>query len=304
MNNELKCPECDHNLDDLLNQTRNKMAGLAKENSHLVKELNRLVKDYEKKEAGLLVKIKERDRVINSLKSKIEDLVKSTETAFVSQQSKGEAVELILEEILQQTFPRDIILPVAKGVKGADALQVITTDNGVMGQILFETKNTKTFSDAWITKLKEDNLEAKADILILVTQTMPKGCTSRFMIKENVWICSLSDVKDLTSVLRDGLIKLATIAFAQKDKDVKDKLFSYLSSNAFRNSFENIFNNFKMLQQTHNEEKLKLSSLWKQREKALEQILTQSMEFYSDLTGVAGVATFPQLSTLEISQGD
>ena len=312
--NEIKCPKCHYLFDKSqtsevtesilkhVDNSKKRIAALSADNSLLVSELNRLVKRHEKKEAELQIKIKERDKVIKSLKDKIEALVKSTESAFASQESKGEAMELLLEERLKHAFPLDDIVEVKKGQRGADCIQVVKSENGdEIGRLIFESKNTKTFSQDWKTKLKQDALSSKAQVCILVSAVMPKGYNGKFLIEDGVWICRMTDVTELVLVLRISLLKLHSYSSAQNSKQTnKDKLFDYLSSDLFRNSCSNIIELFRSLQQAHQAEKLKMTLLWKTREQAMENILTQSIEFFSNIKGNAGVASFPELTTLQM----
>jgi len=48
-------------------------------------------------------------------------------------------------------------------------------------------------------KLKTDNLEKKADILVLVTDAFPQGHNKFFNMK-GVWVCSLEELKPLALV--------------------------------------------------------------------------------------------------------
>jgi hypothetical protein len=40
--------------------------------------------------------------------------------------------------------------------------------------IVWESKNTKSWTEAWIMKLKEDKLKVNGNIAILVTTVLPK----------------------------------------------------------------------------------------------------------------------------------
>jgi hypothetical protein len=61
-----------------------------------------------------------------------------------SQQLQGEALELSLESLLRSAFPLDEILPVAKGINGADLVQHVRSASGLRcGAILWEAKQTK-----------------------------------------------------------------------------------------------------------------------------------------------------------------
>lgn len=264
-------------------------------------QLAKFNREKDKVEIQLSLKIKEREEIIYDLKSKIDEARRRAESALTSQRGAGEAQELMLEELLRQSFQQDEIIEVKKGQSGADCIWVIKTESShQIGTVIFESKNTKTFSEAWIDKLKTDNLKTKADALILVTKAMPKNCNSRFTIQDGVWIVAMEDVKELCIILRYALLKVQAFLLIQNKKQShKEKLFDYLTSTAFRDSFESILDGFKKLQSTHLQEKAKLSLLWKHREQAIEQMLHQALNFYGTLQGVSGVEHFQDLQTIE-----
>jgi hypothetical protein len=70
-------------------------------------------------------------------------------------------------------FPHDAITEISKGVRGADCIQEVFTPGGhCCGKILWESKRTKNWSNAWVDKLKEDQREAKADIAAIISQAV------------------------------------------------------------------------------------------------------------------------------------
>ena len=80
------------------------------------------------------------------------------------------------------------IEPVPKGEFGGDTLHRVGSPNGVMsGTILWETKRTKNWSNAWLAKLRDDQRTAKADLAVLVSQTLPDGVET-FDVVEGVWV--------------------------------------------------------------------------------------------------------------------
>ena len=87
-----------------------------------------------------------------------------------SMQLQGEIQELEIENILREMYPFDKITEVKKGQRGADVIQVVRTNQGnECGKIYYESKRTKNFDHGWLQKLRDDNLEAKADVLVIVT---------------------------------------------------------------------------------------------------------------------------------------
>ncbi len=97
-------------------------------------------------------------------------------------------LELALEDLISQTFPSDLVQSVPKGINGADIIQRVQNSNGVLaGSIIWESKNTKAWSDGWIQKIKDDQRQAKADIAIMVSDALPKDC-SHFKQIGGIWV--------------------------------------------------------------------------------------------------------------------
>ncbi len=71
---------------------------------------------------------------------------------------------------LERRFPHDHIEPVPKGMRGADIVQRVADGRGQdCGSIVWETKNTKHRSPAWLDKLKEDQRAVGAAVAVLVS---------------------------------------------------------------------------------------------------------------------------------------
>ncbi|MEX2484725.1 MAG: DUF2130 domain-containing protein [Brumimicrobium sp.] len=247
------------------------------------------------------LKVKEKEDVIESLKKKLDEARSRANES--SGRMKGEAQELILEEMLQETHPSDQIEEIKKGARGADCLQIVNLNNGVKaGSILYESKHTKNWSDSFIKKLKQDNLQTKADLMVVVTKTMPKDSKGKYILRDGVWVTSLENVKDLSLLLRFGLLKTHSVMITQKGKDDKmELLYNYLTSDEFKGTFESILDGFKSLQDSHHDEQRKMQLLWKKREKHLEQVLSSTVEFYGSIKGISG-DSIPGIKMLEISE--
>src|SRR5207249_1974338 len=109
----------------------------------------------------------EKDKLINDLKRQLEEAIRKVQQG--SQQVQGEVAELDLEQQLRQGFPKDEIEPVANGQRGADVLQRVVDQHGkVCGTIMWERKNARNFSDAWVPKLREDQRASRAEIAVVV----------------------------------------------------------------------------------------------------------------------------------------
>lgn len=221
-----------------------------------------------------------------------------------SQQIQGEVLELELEDVLRDCCRLDEVLPVPKGVRGADVLQRVTTRSGVCcGLIIWEAKHTKNWSDGWISKLKDDQQQARADIAVLVTDVLPKG-VEYFGKKDNVWITIPKYVPNLVATLRMILEEVAQTkrAVASKNETV-EALFNYLTGPDFANRVEAIMRGFIGMKEELDEEKRVTSRRWAKREKQLELVLGNTSGMYGDLQGLIGTSLKP-IAALEPAESD
>ncbi len=233
------------------------------------------------------LKIKELENQLEVQVRLAEEMKRKAEQG--SMQSQGEIQELVLEEILRTIFPFDTIEEVGKGVKGADCIQTVRNKMGEeCGTILFESKRTKAFSNEWIKKLKTDAALIKADICVIVTETMPDGM-DRIGEKDGVWICTFNDFKGLVLPLRDSLIKISEAFSSQTNKGEKmQMLYDYLTSTEFKNEFGEIIEGFTELQDNYNQERRAMERIWKQREKQLQKVVLNTNRFIGSIKGIAG----------------
>jgi hypothetical protein len=219
----------------------------------------------------------------------IEELKRKSEQG--SMQLQGESQELLLEEILKENFPFDIIEEVGKGVEGADCMQIIRNNAGtICGKIIYESKRTKAWSNNWVDKLKNDKRNQGADAAILVTQAFPKDI-DRFGEKDGIWLCGFTEVTSVSHLLRNGIIKVYEAQKAQEGKgDKMQMLYDYLTGNEFRGQVEAIMEGFMAMKQGITKERIQMEKIWKEREKQLEKVLISTSGMYGSVKGIAGAS--------------
>lgn len=251
------------------------------------KEIEDRIKKIESERSDL--KIKELEKKLTDQAELVEVMRRKAEQG--SMQLQGEVLELALEELLRATFPTDTIEEVAKGVKGADCIQHVKNNLAqACGKIIYESKRTKSFTNEWIEKLKRDMRAQQADIAVIVTETLPKDMDT-FGFKDGVWICRFSDVKPLSFLLRDSLLKIHTALISQENKgDKMQLLYNYLTGNEFRQNIEAVVEGFLALKDGITREKMQMEKIWKEREKQLDKVLLNTTQFYGSIKGIAGNA--------------
>lgn len=238
-------------------------------------------------EDGLKLKVAEKDQTITSMQLTIEELKRKAEQG--SQQLQGEVQELELENLLRVKFPFDAIEPVAKGELGGDVLQRVISQTGQQsGSILWESKRTKNWSDGWLTKLREDQRTAKAEISVLVTQTLPKGVET-FDVIDGVWVTSPRAALPVATVLRNTLLQVSMARQIGEGQQTKTEMvYQYLTGPRFRHRVEAIVEAFSSMQEDLDRERKVIMKQWAKREEQIERVIGATVGMYGDLQGIAG----------------
>jgi hypothetical protein len=217
-----------------------------------------------------------------------------------SQQTQGEVLELELEQLIKANFPNDRIEPVPKGVNGADVIQKVVGRAGhECGSIIWELKHTKTWSDGWLAKLKDDQRAAKSDIAVLVSEALPKDCKG-FGQHDGVWVSSSQCAVGLAVALRSQLVEVAIAKRAAIGKNEKmEVIYQYLSGSEFRQRVEAIVEAFVSMQTDLQEERRITERRWARREKQIQKVISSTSGMYGDLQGLIGssLQTIPMLTS-------
>ena len=313
-------------LQEVLQQNNKKLAEAQKAQAELIKKQREL--DDAKRELELTVekrvqegldatrqqakkeaedeqklKVMEKEQTIAAMQKQIEDLKRRAEQG--SQQLQGEVQELELENLLRTKFPFDAIEPVPKGEFGGDVLhRVVGTGGQSGGTILWESKRTKNWSDAWLTKLREDQRTAKAEIAVIVSQILPKGVET-FEMVEGVWVTHPRAALPVAFILRQSLLELATARQSNEGQQTKTEMvYQYLTGPRFRQRVEAIVEAFSTMQEDLDKERKVIMKQWAKREEQIERVMGATVGMYGDLQGIAGKSLqeiegleFPALGT-------
>ena len=243
----------------------------------------------------------EKERQLAEMRRQIDDLRRKAEQG--SQQRQGEAGEGELEAALRAAFPWDEIAAIGQGVRGADIQQVVVDiRGGRCGVLLWESKNARNWSDAWLQKLKEDQRARGADIAVLVTASLPRGC-QRFGLIDGVLVTDFTCAQALGAVLRANLIQLAQTRRAMSTKGEKlELLHQYLSGVHFRGRVEAIVDAFTRMREDLDAERRAAERQWAKRARQIETVTFNLSGMYGDLQGL--IPALPSIPQLESSQDD
>ena len=257
-------------------------------------------REQAKKEAedALKLKVAEKDQTISAMQKNIEELKRRAEQG--SQQLQGEVQELEIEDLLGNKFPFDTIEPVPKGEFGGDIVQRVVGPNGQpCGTILWEIKRTKRWSDGWLSKLRDDQRSAKAEIAILVSQTLPKDVET-FETIDGVCVTHPRSAIPVAALLRQSLVEVALTRNASEGQQTKTELvYQYLTGPQFRQRVEAIVEAFSTMQSDLDKERKAIMRQWAKREQQIDRVMQTTVGMYGDLQGIAG-KTLPEIEGLSL----
>ncbi|MDH4093011.1 MAG: DUF2130 domain-containing protein [Cyclobacteriaceae bacterium] len=259
----------------------------------VIEETEKARDEERMKNAELQKKLDDQTRLINEMKRRTEQ---------GSMQTQGEVQELAIEEYLFQTFPRDVIEEIAKGKRGGDCVHRVRDNyENECGRILYESKRTKHFSSEWIAKIKDDMRLQQADLGVIVTEALPDGMT-RFGEVDGIWICTFVEFKALALLFRHNLSRIGEVLAAQENKGDKMQLiYSYVTSNEFKQKLEAAFESYNDMQEDLSKEKALFTSQWAKREKRLLKAMENLVSLYGDVRGIAGGAV-QEIKALELPE--
>lgn len=248
------------------------------------------------------LKIRELELKLGTVQGKLEEA--SRKAAQGSMQNQGAALESTFEDQLRSTFPRDTVIEVKSGVKGADIILEVCNDVGTAcGGILFETKRTQKWEPDWSAKLREDMHRVKAHVGVIVTQQLPKdihGCG----FKDGVWVSDFSSAMTLIRSLRWGLMQVQLEKKVHQHADQNAAhLYAYVTSPEFRNRVVSIVGAHTTFRDGITKERRAMEKIWKSREAQIDIVEQNIMAMLGSIEGNSG-HQLQGVGELELEDGE
>jgi len=226
--------------------------------------------DFNRERESLQAKMKEMERAL--LKKTSQDL--------------GEIAEIDLFEALRQTFPDDRITRVPKGQNGADVHHEVVHKGQLCGKIVIDSKNTKAWQNAFVTKLRQDQMEAGADHAILSTNVFPRG-QRELCIEDAVIVVSPLRVTHIIALLRRTMITVHVRGLSFDERASKmSKLYALITSAKYTQQFQEIGKLSTDIQTLDAGEKKAHDTTWKKRGSILARIMNALQDIDNEVAGV------------------
>jgi hypothetical protein len=150
---------------------------------------------------------------------------------------------------------------------------------------VWELKNTKTWSEGWLDKLKQDQRDCQADLAVLASVVLPEYVKS-FDVKKGIWITDVDLVPALAAALRENLKSLAALKAANAGKsDNAEMVYEYLTGTQFKQRLEAIVEVYQNMEATISRERAQMEKSWALRKSQLERFSANVAGMVGDIQG-------------------
>lgn len=187
------------------------------------------------KDKALLQKQAEQNRERESWQRKVKVLEHQLEKKTANE--LGDSGEIDVFEALRDAFQGDRITRIQKGQQGPDILHEVLHKGEVCGRIVTDIKNRQGWQNAYVTKLRQDKVEARAEHAILATTVFPAG-KKELCIESDVIVVSPARAVYITELLRQAMIAMHIKGLSMKERSNKmSQLYNLITSDSYSKKF-------------------------------------------------------------------
>lgn len=177
----------------------------------------------------------------------------------------GDGPEIDLYEALREAFPTDKTSRVPKGQAGADILHEVLYKGIVCGKIVLDSKNRQGWQDSYVTKLRQDQVNAEAEHAILATTVFPAG-KKEMCIESDVIVISPARVEYIVRLLRTSILSMHVRGLSMKERATKmARLYKLITSESYSRKLAEASKLTEELLELDVQEKRTHDNVWKKR---------------------------------------
>ena len=220
------------------------------------------------------------------LTGKLEDLTRQLEKKTANE--LGEGAEIDLFETLKGEFEDDRIKRVGKGAAGADIIHEIVHNGKVCGVIVYDSKNRNTWRNDYVSKLREDQMAAKAEHAILVALKFPAD-QRQLHVQDGVIIANPARVVALVQMIRRHVVQVHTLRLSNSERAKKTAtLYDFIRSERCAQLLERIDGHAGNLLTLQEQEKKAHDANWNRQGTLYRSIQKTCGELTSEIDRIIG----------------
>lgn len=198
----------------------------------------------------------------------------------------GDGGEIDVFEALREAFHGDHITRIKKGQPGADILCEVLYKGQSCGRIIIDSKNRQGWQNGFITKLRQDQVDAGAEHAILATTVFPSG-RKEMCIESDVIVVNPARVVHITQILRQAMVTMHIRGLSMKERAGKmNRLYKLITSEAYNHKFSEAGKLTREILDLDVQEKKTHDNVWKKRGAAATRINHVLREIETEVAAV------------------
>src|SRR5882757_2073533 len=207
-----------------------------------------------------------------------------------SAEELGEGAEVDLFEAIKGAFPHDEVTRVNKGAAGADIIHNVVNNGKVCGSIIYDSKNRNAWRNEYVTKLRQDQLSAKADHAILSTMVFPAGAR-QLHVQEGVIVVNPARAVVLAQMLRKHVLQTYALRLSNKARDQKTaRLYEFVTSDRCSQILDQMEAVSDDMLELEVKEKKAHDTTWKRRGELIRSAQRAHGDFSAEVERIIGTA--------------
>jgi len=198
----------------------------------------------------------------------------------------GDGAEIDLYDALRESFPHDKISRIRKGQPGADFLCEVLYKGQICGRVIIDSKNRQAWQNVFITKLRQDQVDASAEHAILATTVFPAG-RKEMCIESDVIVVHPARVVHIVDILRHAMIAMHIQGLSIKERTGKmAKLYTFITSESYVRRFSEAGKLTQEILELDVQEKKTHDNVWKKRGTLASRVNHVLREIETDVAAV------------------
>jgi len=226
-------------------------------------------------------------------KTKLQNTVDSLKRQLEQKTAEelGEGAEVDLFEELKAAFPNDLITRVQKGAAGVDIIHEVRVDGNVCGKIVYDSKNRNAWRNDYVTKLRSDQLAAKADHSVLSSAAFPSG-EKQLHIQDSVVIVNPLRAVVVAEMLRKHMLTVHGLRLSGQDRNEKTaQLYDLMTSERGSQYFERVTSLTESMEDVDVAEQKQHTATWKKRGELIKTVQRVNSEFSMEIDRIVCAST-------------
>lgn len=219
-------------------------------------------------------------------------------------QELGEGAEVDLFESLKAAFPCDEITRVVKGAPGADIRHKVVHNGQLCGLILYDSKNHKAWQNKFVTKLRDDMLNDKADHAILSTIAFPQGCR-QLHVQDSIVLVNPARAVMVAEIIRQQVVRSHALRLSNEDREEKVvELYAFITSERFLGQLAKIQSSADALHELDMKEKTAHNLVWTKRGSIVNAVAKAEADLRVSIDAIVGTTESLDAALAEAHKAD